>query len=250
MEWFGRSSKPYHFEMFSESHFVILAIFLLISAGIFFTRKKLMEKRWRKVELGIAASLVLFEITYHVWMYMNGLWKVSRSLPLELCNISLFLCVLLLLTKKTLIYEILFFTAILGASQAIFTPALTYDFPHFRFFHFFYAHAMIVWVTLFFTWVKGYHPKFQSVLKVIIFINLFMPIILIVNQRTNGNYWFLRHKPEGPSFLDMLGPYPWYIFSLEGLLVILSLIVWLIFRKWEKNHVYSYPISSDKKKNL
>jgi hypothetical integral membrane protein (TIGR02206 family) len=143
------------------------------------------------------------------------------------------------------VYEILFFTALLGATQAIFTPALTYDFPHFRFFHFFLSHAVMVWVTLYFTWVKGYHPTFQSVLKLVIFINLFMPIILIVNKYTNGNYWFLRHKPEGRSFMDLLGPYPWYIFSLEGLLVILSLITWLIFRKWEKNHVHSYPISSD-----
>ena len=53
-----------------------------------------------KAELGIAISLILFEITNHVWMYVNGIWKVGRSMPLELCNISLILCVILLLTRK------------------------------------------------------------------------------------------------------------------------------------------------------
>lgn len=42
---------------------------------------------------------------------------------------------------------------------------------------------------------------------------------------------FLSHKPENASLLDVLGPYPWYILSLEGLLITLSIIVWVIFRE-------------------
>ena len=231
MEWFGRSNKNYDFNMFSDSHFVILAIFLLIVSFIFLNRKKLKSEKWRKAEILAAISLIVIEMTYHIWMIVNDNWTLSHSLPLELCNLSLILCVLLLLTRKKLIFEILFFTALLGASQTIFTPTLSYDFPHFRFFHFFYAHMMVVWVTLYFTWAKGYHPTFKSVLKLIVFINILLPVILLVNKMTGGNYWFLHHKPESPSLFDVLGPYPWYIFSLEGVLVVLSLIAWLIFRK-------------------
>ena len=236
MSWFGSSNQSFKFEMFSRSHYIVLAIFILITLVIFLKRKKWKTEVWRKIEVGVAISLILLEITYHIWMYVNGVWKLSRSLPLELCNISLILCVILLLTKKKLVFEILFFTALLGASQAIFTPALSYDFPHFRFFHFFYAHIMVVWVTLYFTWVKEYRPTFRSVIKLIVFINLLLPVILLVNKWTHGNYWFLRHKPEGPSLFDVLGPYPWYIFSMEGLLVGLSLVTWLIFRKRKRSH--------------
>lgn len=236
MEWFGSNNKSFDFDMFSRSHLIVVAIFMLVTVAIFLNRKKMKAEIWSKVEIYAALSLVLVEITYHVWMYVNNDWKSSHSIPLELCNISLILCVILLLTKKKLVFEILFFTALLGASQAIFTPALSYDFPHFRFFHFFYTHVMVVWVTLYFTWVKGYHPTFRSVIKLIVFINLLLPVILAVNKWTNGNYWFLHHKPKGPSLFDVLGPYPWYILSLEGLLVALSLIAWLIFRKWEKEH--------------
>lgn len=242
MEWFGRSNKSFDFVMFSASHFVILAIFVFISVVIFLYRKKLNDDNWKRAELGVTFSLILCEIMNHIWMYVNGIWKVGRSMPLELCNIGLILCVILLLTRKKLIFEILFFIAILGATQAIFTPALTYDFPHFRFFHFFYAHMMVVWVTLYFTWAKRYSLTFRSVIKLIVFINLLLPVILFVNKQTNGNYWFLRHKPENPSFFDMLGPYPWYIFSLESLLIIISLIVWLILRKWEKSHRKRSPV--------
>ncbi|KAA9015509.1 YwaF family protein [Niallia endozanthoxylica] len=236
MEWFGDSNRSFNFHMFSQSHLIIIAIFILVTVVIFLYRHKMNTAHWRKIEISTAISLILFEITYHTWMHTNSLWKLRSSLPLELCNISLILCVILLLTKKKFVFEILFFTALLGASQAIFTPALSYGFPHFRFFHFFYTHIMVVWVTLYFTWVKGYYPTFRSVIKLIVFINLLLPVILFVNKKTNGNYWFLRHKPEGPSLFDVLGPYPWYIFSLEGLLVGLSLITWIIFRKQAKVH--------------
>lgn len=95
---------------------------------------------------------------------------------------------------------------------------------------------IIVWVALYFTWVRRYQSTITSVIKLIVFINVILPFILFINKQTNGNYWFLRHKPEGPSLFDILGPYPWYIFSIDGLLMFLSLITWLIFRNWEKKH--------------
>jgi hypothetical integral membrane protein (TIGR02206 family) len=236
MEWFGSDNRHFDFNMFSFSHFVILTIFMLIVVFIFLNRKVMNVEKWRKSEVGVAISLILFEIANHVWMYVNGTWKVGRSMPLELCNIGLILCVILLFTRKKLAFELLFYIALLGAPQAIITPALTYDYPHFRFFHFFYAHMMVVWVTLYFTWAKEYYPTFRTAIKLIVFINLLLPFILFVNKQVNGNYWFLRHKPKSPSLFDVLGPYPWYIFSLESLLIALSFITWFIFRKWEKIH--------------
>ncbi|MCH6266215.1 MULTISPECIES: TIGR02206 family membrane protein [Neobacillus] len=232
MDWFGGSYKDFDFEMFSISHWMIIAILLAGSTAIFVNRRKFFDNnKWRKVEIGAAVSLILIELTYHFWMYINGDWDVSHAIPLELCSISLILTVLLLLTRKKIIYEILLFTALLGASQAIFTPALNFDFPHFRFFHFFYTHLMDIWVVFYFTWVKGYRPTIWSVVKLFVFLNVLMPIIMWINKLVGGNYMYLSHKPKTASLLDVLGPYPYYILSLEGLLISLSLIVWLIFRE-------------------
>jgi len=234
MEWFGLSNQSYNFEMFSRSHMMVLALFMLINAIIFLYRHKLNDSKWRKTEIITAISLIMIELINQIWMYMNGIWKLGRSMPLELCNIGLILCVILLLTRTKIVFELLFFIAILGATQAIFTPALTYDFPHFRFIHFFYAHMMVIWVSLYFMWAREYHLSFQSVIKLIVFLNLLLPVILYINKQADGNYWFLRHKPTEPSLMDLLGPYPWYIFSLEGLLIIFSVIIWCILRIREK----------------
>ncbi|ETI68852.1 YwaF family protein [Neobacillus vireti] len=231
MEWFSGSYKNYDFQMFSTSHFVIITILILGSLAIFLFRDKLSAEKWRSIEIGVAISLIIFETAYHLWLILNGSWHVSYAIPLELCSISLILTVFLLLTRKKIIYEILLFTALLGASQALITPLLNYDFPHFRFFHFFYTHLMIIWVPLYFTWAKGYRPTIWSVVKLFIFLNVLMPIIMVINKLVDGNYMFLSHKPDSASLLDVLGPYPWYILSMEGLLISLSLIVWIIFRE-------------------
>ncbi|QCJ42127.1 TIGR02206 family membrane protein [Bacillus sp. S3] len=231
MGWFGRSYKNYDFEMFSISHFAIISICIAVAVLLFFYREKLKDEKWRVAEIGVAISLIIMETTYHSWMILNGSWHVSHAIPLELCSISLILTVILLLTRKKIIYEILLFTALLGASQALITPLLNYDFPHFRFFHFFYTHLLIIWVPLYFTWAKGYRPTIWSVLKLFVFLNVLMPIIMMINKLVGGNYMFLSHKPDSASLLDVLGPYPWYIVSLEGLLLSLSLIVWVIFRE-------------------
>jgi len=228
---FGRSFTNYDFEMFSISHFVIISILILGALFIFLKRDQLKSSQTKRTEIGIAISLIIIELMYHLWMLMTGSWNVSHAIPLELCSISLILTVILLLTQKKIIYEILLFTALLGATQALITPSLNYDFPHFRFFHFFYTHLMEIWVPLYFTWSKGYRPTIWSVLKLCIFLNVLMPIIMLINKLVDGNYMFLSHKPDSASLLDVLGPYPWYILSLEGLLIGLSLIVWLIFRE-------------------
>ncbi len=231
MDWFGRSYKQFDFEMYSLSHFVIMSIFILVTICIFLFRKQMQGEQWRKAEILVGISLILIEVTYHIWMLVNGSWNVTHSIPLELCSISLVLCIILLLAKKQVVLEILFFTALLGSTQSIFFPSLNYDFPHFRFFHFFYTHLMVVWVAFYFTWVKGFRPTFWSVIKVFTFLNILLPIILYINKLTNGNYLYLSQKPDHFSLLDVLGPYPWYIAAMDGLVITLSTLLWLIFRK-------------------
>jgi hypothetical integral membrane protein (TIGR02206 family) len=243
MVFFSSNNEFSAFSLFSFSHLMILLLFVTVTVILFLFRSKVNYNHLRKTEIGLAISLIVAEVTNQFWMIHNGLWVIGRSLPLELCNIGLILSVFLLLTRKRALFELLFFIAIFGATQAILTPALTYGFPHFRFFHFFFTHMAIVWVALYFMWVRGYQLTFNSVLKLLTFINILLPVILYVNQRNDGNYWFLRHKPDTPSLFDLMGPYPWYIFTLEGLLILFSLFAWLLIKS--KKHVPSQTQISD-----
>lgn len=231
MKWFSGSYQDIQFQMFSASHLMALLILILIVFNIFIFKDKLQNKNMRMLELAVAFFLITLETAYHVWMIQTGTWTASRSLPLELCSFATFFTILLLITRRKIFYEILLFIGLLGASQALLTPYLYFGFPHFRFFHFFCTHILIVCTPLYFTWVKNYRPTFTSIIKTMIFLNLLVPVISFVNQLTKGNYLYLHHKPATASMLDFLGPYPWYILSLEGVAFTLSILVWLLFRR-------------------
>ena len=221
------------FVMFSMAHMSAIVGLMLLIVLMFVTKKRwtIHSKHIRLIERIFAVSLLVMEILYHVWIVQSGRWDWGSSLPLELCSISLLMTIILLWTGNEHLYDFVFYAGIGGALQAIATPVLDLSFPHFRYFHFFYVHFGIVLTALYFTWVKGYRPTFKGITKTMVALNLLMPVIFALNVLLHGNYMFLREKPRNGSLLDFLGPYPWYIVSLEIVAFLIFVILWLLFRK-------------------
>lgn len=216
------------FELFSIAHLTAIGGLGLSILVLSLFRKA--PPAPAKVERLFALSLLFMEVSYHAWMISSGRWMASQSLPLELCSISLMAAIVLLWTGNRHLIDFVFFAGIGGALQAMATPVLDIGFPHFRYFHFFYIHIGIILTALYFTWMKGYRPKFKGIMKTMLALNLLLPVIMAVNALTQGNYMFLREKPVNGSLLDYLGPYPWYILSLEGVAFIIFICLWQLFR--------------------
>ncbi|MCM3709677.1 YwaF family protein [Sporosarcina luteola] len=221
------------FVMFSFVHLSVLSLIAIMVILLYMQRKRLQEnvQGLKMAERYFALSLLAMDISYHIWLISTGRWGLDDSLPLELCSISLFVSIVLLLTGNRHLIDFVIFAGIGGALQAMATPVLDKDFPHFRFFHFFYTHAGIIVTGLYFVWVKGYEPTFKGVMKTMLIINTIVPFILAVNWLFDGNYMFLRMKPHNGSLLDFLGPYPWYILSLEAVAFIIFSVIWLLLRR-------------------
>ncbi|WP_313893553.1 TIGR02206 family membrane protein [Psychrobacillus sp.] len=221
------------FVMFSIAHFGAMAALGFLILLLFLTKKKwsIQKEKIRLIERIFALSLLMMEVLYHIWLYQSGSWNWSNSLPLELCSISLMMTIVLLWTGNKHIYDFVFYAGIGGALQAVATPVLDLSFPHFRYFHFFYVHFGIILTALYFTWVKGYRPTFKGIIKTMVALNILLPCVFALNIMLQGNYMFLKEKPTNGSLLDFLGPYPWYILSLEFVAFIIFVCLWLLFRK-------------------
>ncbi|MBB4826017.1 putative integral membrane protein (TIGR02206 family) [Sporosarcina luteola] len=220
------------FMMFSTTHMWAILIFFSL-VGVLYASKnrlKLRVTNLRRLERSFSIVLLVFEILFHIWMAATGRWHLQDSLPLELCSISLLATIVLLWTGKRSIANFVIFAGIGGALQAMSTPVLDLDFPHFRFFHFFFTHAGIILTGLYFVWVKGYTPTLKGVFQAFLLLNVLLPVILFVNKEVEGNYMFLATKPLNGSLLDYLGPYPWYIASLEAVALGMFLLIWLLLR--------------------
>ena len=78
-----------------------------------------------------------------------------------------------------------------GALQALLTPVLYYDFPHYRFIEFFAAHIAIILAVLYMVWVEGYRPTLKSIAITMGFLNVLAGVVYVINTITGGNYMFV-----------------------------------------------------------
>jgi len=224
-------SEYHHFTFWSTAHLLALAALGLLIIGLYLLKGRTLNRRrglWG--ERIFAVTLLIMEVLYHVWLISIGEWKLSQSLPLELCSLSMMVTIILLWTGNRYLYQFVLFAGIGGAIQAMLTPVMNWGFPHFRYFHFFYTHIGIIVTPLYFSWIKGYRPTLRGIGGTMLALNSLLPIIWLINAQFGGNYMFLRQKPASGSFLDFLGPYPWYIVSMEIMALGVFFIIWILLR--------------------
>jgi hypothetical integral membrane protein (TIGR02206 family) len=226
--FFGQSGNP--FEMYSIQHSIALLFILIVMVAVVWYRTNLRHtQRNRFFRYGLALLLLILHIGLHLWYISTGNWTPDQSLPLHLCTLTLLLSILLLLFRNYYIYEFVFFAGILGALQALLTPVLDIAFPHFWYFYFFIGHGGIMVTAVFMTAVEGFRPTWISIGRTMLWLNILMLVVIPINNMTGANYMFLARKPETPSLLDLLGPWPWYILSLEGIALLLCILLYVPF---------------------
>jgi hypothetical integral membrane protein (TIGR02206 family) len=228
--FFGHEYSKYPFAFFSFEHLIVLILFFFLTFALFRFRKHIL-----KYDLLLRSiffiTLFSLELLYHIWLYQGDNWDITYTLPFQLCSISLILSLILLITNSRFLVNVLYFIGGVGAFAALLTPELFLGFPHFRYFQFFITHMVIIWTALYYVWVKGIRPRKKGIWIAFLFLNGSAFMAFWVNRLTGGNYMFLAQQPENASLIDYLGPYPYYIFSLEGLALGLFWLLWIPFAK-------------------
>lgn len=225
---FGHQYDLFPFEVFSVSHFLMIAIFFC-GSGVLYRFRDSFRKYDQEARGSMFFVLFLLETLYHFWLYKDGYWDISFTLPLQLCSLSLVLCLILLSTRAQFIFQIVYFIGITGAFMAILTPELFLGFPHFRFFQFFITHMFIIWTCLYFVFVHKFKPTRKGLFASFLFLNGSAGAAFIANKLTGGNYMFLAHKPSNGSLLDYFGPFPYYILTLEAVAFFLFFLLLIPF---------------------
>lgn len=227
-QFFAKDYTGGAFELFGSAHLVALALVLFINLVIVASRKSFTDLGKKRFRFGLAALLVINELAFHLWNYSIGQWTIQTMLPLHLCSVLVWVSAYMLLTRSYSIYEFAYFLGIGGAIQALLTPdAGIYGFPHFRFFQTIISHGAIVTAAIYMTLVEGYRPYWSSLVRVAIWGNIYMAAVGIVNWLVGSNYLFIARKPDTASLIDMLGPWPWYILSLEVVAILMCLALYL-----------------------
>jgi len=229
------------FEFLGVAHLVTLGLIVLLNLYLLRFKYK-SDKTHRKIRRRIAIILILNELGWHAWNYAIGEWTIQTMLPLHLCSVLVWTSAFMLLTENYFVYEFAYFLGIAGALQALLTPDLgIYGFPHFRFFQTFISHGLIITAAIYMTAVEGLRPTWKSILRVALWINVYMAIVFFVNQAIGSNYLFIAHKPPTASLLDLLPPWPIYILYMEAIGLAFVLLLYLPFaiKDWRDRSVMS-----------
>jgi hypothetical integral membrane protein (TIGR02206 family) len=225
------------FQLFGAQHLTALAIIILFCLSHFYFRKVWSEKDRKIIRWVFATAIVMNESALHVWSVYWGIWNIQTMLPLHVCAVLIWASSYMLVTKNYTIYELVYFMGLGGAMQAVLTPAdaAAYNFPHFRIMQTFIAHGLLINIAIYMTVVEGFRPTLQSFKRVFIWINIYMVPIFFLNLAIGSNYLFIAHKPTDiPTLLDMLSPWPWYIFELEAIAfaIFFALYIPFLIKDW------------------
>ena len=221
---------PFH--PFSKEHLITLAIgFLVIGLWIGFAKRS--EKNQRIATAVLAfCNLVSFPFALFAWRdYPHSL---DNNLPFHLCDLAAIVAGFALFTRKPILLTLTYFWGLAATTQALITPALSIGPPELPFIHFFFQHFVIVAAALYIPIVLKWRPKqpwWKSPLIVLAISIGYQVTALLINAILKTNFAFASHVPHNPSLIDHLGPWPIYLFAMQGLALIFFLLLALPFRR-------------------
>jgi len=228
-EFFAADFAGPAFESLGRAHIGALLAIVILNIALARFRDASTSAR-STLRLGLAAILWTAEASWHIWNLAVGTWTVKTMLPLNTCSILIWLSGIMLLRSDYRIYEFAYFLGIGGALQYLVTPDLgPYGFPHFRFFQSFASHGLLLTAPIYMTVVEGLRPTIQSLKRVIVFTNLCLVPVYLINLAIGSDYLMLNAKPATPSLLDLMPAWPYYIILMELIGIATCLILYAPF---------------------
>jgi hypothetical integral membrane protein (TIGR02206 family) len=219
-----------NFQLFGPAHLSILASVLVLAALLAALHRRLAPGS-KTVRIALALLLLADSALYYGSLALHGQLTFPNHMPLELCDASLCLVIVALFTLHKTVFDLAYYGALAGATMALLTPNLWEPFPSFGTIQFFVAHGLIVAGVLFLVWSGQARPRPGSVLRAMVGVNLFALIVGSFDFLFKTDFMYLRAKPQNPSLLDFLGPWPWYLLSTEAVALAVFLLLYLPFRR-------------------
>ena len=177
----------------------------------------------------IAVLLIITTITGHTRNIINGYWNISENLPLHLCGISnLIACFILFIKKNKVLFEFLFYAGIIGGIQAFLTPQINnFDGSYYEYVEYHFSHAGIILLPIFMYNFLNYKLDNYSWLRVVLYLNIVLMVVMPLNFQINSNYMYLAYPPNVNNPL-IIGEWPYYVIYWEFIIVIFTYTTYVI----------------------
>lgn len=229
---------------FNGVYFAVLGVFAALTIGLSLILKSRSENVKKWTIIGICIANIIFFWVYKYWLSidaeylaMMGYDKINwfNELPLQLCNINMFLIPTALLTKKRGLLGFCFVVAPVAALLAMTFPSL--GFAGYSIFlprnlGFFITHGLIITCAICLATLGFYRPKVRDLPGIALTLFILSSALFGVNHllRATGlckeaNY-FYTVEPEGISILELF----WSVIPVQFVyLAVFGLIILVVY---------------------
>ena len=198
------------FDAFSLLHALTasLLVFAMLAAIILgrkwrgTEREKILRAHW-------AWFTILWQTGAIVWWLLPSNFDLGVSLPLQLCDLAVWIAPFALLTQNRTLRALLFFWGLGLSTQAFVSPIVDGGPGTVEFWLFWIGHTQIIGSAAYDTAVLGFRPKARDFI-IVSGISIATTIAMLgFNMATGTNYWYVGNSsPDKPTIVDLLGPWP------------------------------------------
>ncbi|MBL8874296.1 MAG: TIGR02206 family membrane protein [Phycisphaerae bacterium] len=201
------------FVPFSATHGIVTLAFLVGTIALCHSLSELRDSPRRSFELFAGMWGFGFAALYAAWWMFPKNFDVNRSLPLHVCDVMSFLSPISLLSGRRRYTTFAVFFGLAFCTQAFVRPLAGPGPLHLakwaQFWGFWITHAVVVFVAVYWVWVRGYRPRWSDFKLASIVAWVYVGIIFVFDAATGLNYVYVgRGTPTGETFADDLGPWP------------------------------------------
>lgn len=218
------------FRRFSFFHLIPIILFTLMCWYVIWKIPHKNTKFHHTFQLYFSLSIMFITLLYACIKIISGTFDIKEDLPFHLCNFLTIIYPFFAFFKKRWLFGILYFWVLVGTFQAILTPDLKENFPHPIYFKYWIVHCGLVVLVLHALIVLKFKVYYQDLRSAIVGANVYLIFSIIINMLSGGNYFFSMRKPDAASLLDYLGPWPWYLFTGQIVMLILFYMYYLPVR--------------------
>lgn len=221
------------FTLFSTEHFWFIGGGFLGILALTMVSAFLPKYKFAQFSAVVILLIKLAELSYR-HIYVGE--PIYSLLPLHMCNLTLIIAILTILTKSQKLFQLTYFWC-LGALFAVITPDIKYSFPHPLTLSFYITHFYLLFAAIYGILFFNFKPTFKGWINSFITLNIFAFIIFFINKKLGTNYLYVNRIPNFSSPLDYFGQWPYYIIVVEVIYLILTYGIYYPFRR--KTYKYS-----------
>lgn len=166
------------------------------------------------------AFALILNFSYEQFTMINGgWWSLQWSLPLQMCSLSGMLTIITLLTKNKWTYLFVLFWGLSGGFHSFATPEMTLGGQGILFFTYYFWHASIIVMPMYFFFIKKWQVPKKAFWVVWGSTHLVWLVVGLIDYAVDANYMYVLRPPavENPF---IIGGFPYHLigFDIAGFL--------------------------------